>query len=61
MVCCPETDIPNDKDYYQSVVSMMEVEMALNDHDISWQKTVKDFREFLYGKVETKFNFVLIN
>lgn len=51
MIACPETVIPVDRDYYQPIASMMEAEMALNDNDVLWENTIKDFREFLPGKI----------
>ena len=49
MISCPETETPPEQDYYQPIVTMMEVELALNDNEVWWQNPISDFREFLEG------------
>lgn len=50
MVACPEAEIANEEDYFQPIVSVMEVELALNDNQSWMGKYVSDFREFLCGR-----------
>ena len=50
MISCPETEIPTDQNYYQPIVTVMEIELALNDNHVWWQNTISDFREFLPGE-----------
>lgn len=54
MISCPEVEITNRKDYFQTIVSMMELELALNDNHQWSGKFVADFSEFLPDGSEYK-------
>lgn len=54
MISCPEIELVDRKDYFQTIVSPMELELALNDNHQWMGKFVADFREFLPGGNEYK-------
>lgn len=51
MISCPEVELTDRKDYFQTLVSAMELELALNDNHQWMGKFVADFSEFLPGQV----------
>lgn len=49
LIGCPEAAITDRKSYYQPIVGMLEVEIALNKNEVLWQTIINDYREFLEG------------
>lgn len=52
MVSCPETRLANAKEFMQPVVSVMDIELALNKNRTWEGKTTMDFRDLLDGGID---------